>query len=195
MKNYLLNKIKIEDVRANTLHMRNGHSNIEYTHYSVKLTKSFRGEHPYSEFVNWFKIVSQDVKEAFTEFEEANFDLFLAGNSEPMINTLKTKRILCDVKVVLKFHAQTNEWGGGRIHPLKVYIYISDITEDNHKDIPNSTISRTEFTPINKLQNIDHQKQKYREFSGSYAQDYMNIDDATINDAFEGDSDSYWNID
>lgn len=35
----------------------------------------------------------------------------------------------------------------------------------------------------------------YNEFNGSYAQDVMGYDDDTINDAFEGDPDAYWNID
>lgn len=35
----------------------------------------------------------------------------------------------------------------------------------------------------------------YGEYSGSYAQDVMNYSDETINDAFEGDPDAYWNID
>lgn len=35
----------------------------------------------------------------------------------------------------------------------------------------------------------------YGEFAGSYAQDVMGYDDDTINDAFEGDPDCYWNID
>ena len=35
----------------------------------------------------------------------------------------------------------------------------------------------------------------YGEFTGSYAQDVMGYSDETINDAFEGDPDAYWNID
>lgn len=35
----------------------------------------------------------------------------------------------------------------------------------------------------------------YEEFAGSYAQDVAGYDDETINDAFEGDPDAYWNID
>ena len=38
-------------------------------------------------------------------------------------------------------------------------------------------------------------KGKYGEFAGSYAQDVEGLDDDTINDAFEGDPDNYWNID
>lgn len=35
----------------------------------------------------------------------------------------------------------------------------------------------------------------YSEFEGSYAQEVMGYSDETINDAFEGDPDAYWNID
>lgn len=35
----------------------------------------------------------------------------------------------------------------------------------------------------------------YGEFAGSYAQDVMGYSDDAINDAFEGDPDTYWNID
>lgn len=35
----------------------------------------------------------------------------------------------------------------------------------------------------------------YDDFIGSYAQDVMGYDDETINDAFEGDPEAYWNID
>ena len=35
----------------------------------------------------------------------------------------------------------------------------------------------------------------YGEYAGSYAQDVMGYSDDVINDAFEGDSDAYWNID
>lgn len=35
----------------------------------------------------------------------------------------------------------------------------------------------------------------YGQFIGSYAQDVAGYDDDTINDAFEGDPDNYWNID
>lgn len=35
----------------------------------------------------------------------------------------------------------------------------------------------------------------YNDYKGSYAQDVMGYDDATISDAFEGDPDAYWNID
>lgn len=35
----------------------------------------------------------------------------------------------------------------------------------------------------------------YGEYAGTYAQDVMGYDDDTINDAFDGDPDAYWNID
>jgi hypothetical protein len=35
----------------------------------------------------------------------------------------------------------------------------------------------------------------YENYKGSYAQDVMGFSDETINDAFEGDPDMYWNID
>lgn len=35
----------------------------------------------------------------------------------------------------------------------------------------------------------------YGEFEGTYAQDVMGYDDDTINDAFDGEADAYWNID
>jgi len=35
----------------------------------------------------------------------------------------------------------------------------------------------------------------YGEYAGSYAQDVEGYDDDTINDAFDGDPDAYWNID
>lgn len=41
----------------------------------------------------------------------------------------------------------------------------------------------------------DHYGGSYGEYSGSYAQDVMGYDDETINDAFDGDPDAYWNID
>ena len=39
------------------------------------------------------------------------------------------------------------------------------------------------------------EEQTYNEYNGSYAQDVMGYSDQTINDAFEGDPDAYWNID
>lgn len=41
----------------------------------------------------------------------------------------------------------------------------------------------------------NYKQRTYDEHSGSYAQDVMGYDDETINDAFEGDPDAYWNID
>lgn len=38
-------------------------------------------------------------------------------------------------------------------------------------------------------------EQTYDEYNGSYAQDIMGYSDQTIDDAFEGDPDAYWNID
>lgn len=35
----------------------------------------------------------------------------------------------------------------------------------------------------------------YGEYEGSYAQDVMGYSDDVINDAFDGESDAYWNID
>ncbi|MCQ2235684.1 MAG: WG repeat-containing protein [Bacteroidales bacterium] len=35
----------------------------------------------------------------------------------------------------------------------------------------------------------------YGEYAGSYAQDVMGYDDDTINEAFDGDPEAYWNID
>lgn len=35
----------------------------------------------------------------------------------------------------------------------------------------------------------------YSKYRGSYAQDEMGFSDQTIDDAFEGDPDNYWNID
>lgn len=35
----------------------------------------------------------------------------------------------------------------------------------------------------------------YGEYAGSYSQDVMGFDDDTINDAFDGDPEAYWNID
>jgi len=45
------------------------------------------------------------------------------------------------------------------------------------------------------LNNICEDKPTYNEYNGSYAQDVMGYSDQTINDAFEGDPDAYWNID
>lgn len=48
-------------------------------------------------------------------------------------------------------------------------------------------------------QNINNEDESYGghygEYAGSYAQDVMGYDDDTINDAFDGDPDAYWNID
>ena len=41
----------------------------------------------------------------------------------------------------------------------------------------------------------EYDNPRYGEFEGSYAQDVMGYSDDVINDAFEGDSDAYWNID
>ena len=38
-------------------------------------------------------------------------------------------------------------------------------------------------------------KAHYGEYAGTYAQDVAGFSDETINDAFEGDPDAYWNID
>ena len=35
----------------------------------------------------------------------------------------------------------------------------------------------------------------YRDFEGSYAQDYEGYSDDSIYDAFDGEDDAYWNID
>lgn len=35
----------------------------------------------------------------------------------------------------------------------------------------------------------------YGKYSGSYAQDVEGFDDDTIDDAFDGDPDAYWNMD
>ena len=40
-----------------------------------------------------------------------------------------------------------------------------------------------------------YESRHYEEYAGSYAQDVMGYSDEDINDAFEGDSDAYWNID
>lgn len=40
-----------------------------------------------------------------------------------------------------------------------------------------------------------NKKNTHNDYNGSYAQDVMGYDDATISDAFEGDPDAYWNID
>lgn len=42
---------------------------------------------------------------------------------------------------------------------------------------------------------IFERESTYNDYNGSYAQDVMGYDDATISDAFEGDPDAYWNID
>ena len=41
---------------------------------------------------------------------------------------------------------------------------------------------------------IFERESTYNDYNGSYAQDVMGYDDATISDAFEGDPDAYWNI-
>lgn len=41
----------------------------------------------------------------------------------------------------------------------------------------------------------DYRESTYEDFNGSYAQDVMGYSDQDIYDAFEGDSDAYWNID
>ncbi len=40
-----------------------------------------------------------------------------------------------------------------------------------------------------------HENQTYEQFNGTYAQDVAGLSDQTINDAFDGDPDAYWNID
>lgn len=39
------------------------------------------------------------------------------------------------------------------------------------------------------------ERHHYGEYAGSYAQDVMGYDDETIDDAFDGEPDAYWNID
>ena len=41
----------------------------------------------------------------------------------------------------------------------------------------------------------DDEPETYNEYNGSYAQDIMGYSDQTIDDAFDGDPDAYWNID
>ena len=41
----------------------------------------------------------------------------------------------------------------------------------------------------------DEETHHYGEYAGSYAQDVMGYSDNTINDAFDGEPDAYWNID
>lgn len=41
----------------------------------------------------------------------------------------------------------------------------------------------------------DHEESTYSDYQGSYAQDVEGYDDQTINDAFDGNPDNYWNID
>ena len=51
-------------------------------------------------------------------------------------------------------------------------------------------------TMNNSRQDLDYvPNMRYGEYTGSYAQDYMDYDDDYINDAFDGDPDAYWNID
>ena len=38
-------------------------------------------------------------------------------------------------------------------------------------------------------------EQTYEKYNGSYAQDVEGLSDQTIDAAFEGDPDAYWNID
>ena len=41
----------------------------------------------------------------------------------------------------------------------------------------------------------DYDDYRHDDFEGTYAHDVAGYDDDTIYDAFEGDSDAYWNID
>lgn len=52
-----------------------------------------------------------------------------------------------------------------------------------------------EYNTYNSYKEHNDYGTHYGEFAGSYAQDVMGYSDDVINDAFEGDSDNYWNID
>lgn len=41
----------------------------------------------------------------------------------------------------------------------------------------------------------DYEEETYDKYNGAYAQDIAGYDDDTIDTAFEGDPEAYWNID
>ena len=62
-------------------------------------------------------------------------------------------------------------------------------------------INSQKIDSINKVRNsetYDHEDgevKTFGEYSGSYAQDVMRFSDQEIDDIFDGDPDTYWNID
>lgn len=55
--------------------------------------------------------------------------------------------------------------------------------------------SQTDCLDYNNDYFDDEETHHYGEYAGSYAQDVMGYSDNTINDAFDGEPDAYWNID
>lgn len=104
-----------------------------------------------------------------------------------------------------------NKWGiintnGDIVLPLE---YDNIWNFHNGKDLPYTTIKKngmenekfwfetgSTFSPNKHIKtSYCKRSRNYGEYAGSYAQDVMGYDDDTINDAFDGDPDAYWNID
>lgn len=74
--------------------------------------------------------------------------------------------------------------------------YNSIIVEDGkrQKSIPFSSLVEKSNVSERFVKKIN-ERNTYNEYCGSYAQNVMDYSDQTIGDAFDGESDAYWNID
>lgn len=81
------------------------------------------------------------------------------------------------------------------IRNLKLNKHDEEVAKSNNDDY-NDRISKL-YDAFNEIceGKMCEDESHFEEFTGSYAQDVMGYSDEIINDAFDGDSEAYWNID
>lgn len=105
-----------------------------------------------------------------------------------------------------------NKWGiidasGGEVLPViydNVWKFMDKALTQTHIDkdgiveyfdLDDYTISSSRYSQNSYGNYRPYREEHYEEFAGTYAQDVAGYSDEDIYDAFDGDSDAYWNID
>jgi hypothetical protein len=163
---------------------------VAHYEYYARKSKKYYGRITYQDLCEWTRSVCEEVRTAFethynnAEKSNTNWGIMIHPESQKVIHSIKQKGYVEKSKVTMVFKARTDDsYPMSKFsHLIKTYFYVDEIP------ICNTSINNGQVSLI-------VPKGKYGEFAGSYAQDIEGLDDDTINDAFEGDPDNYWNID
>lgn len=167
---------------------RNRFGTIAYYKYSARKSIKIKHKINYPELTEWTRSTSAQIKDAFEKHynkatgKNTKWGIMGAPDGMRQMKELKLKGSFEGIQVTMVFRAQTDLLYSSQYdHLIKCYIYVDPINYFRKEKIKDDL----------KIQTIKiiHSQEN------SFASGVAGIDQTTLDDAFEGDPEAYWNID